>query len=534
MDSRSSRHTSWAIAAFVATATTCTLALLLPELRHWYLLPVTACGILAGVDAVDWARQRLDTFDPQALLGLFGVHFFYAAPILHVALDFWPAYVHPATDWRHALGLMAALNTAGLIVYRAATALPARPSSGRQPTKVDMRRFARIGWLAVGIGTAAFAVEVALLGGPAGFLTTATTGRDALTGFGWLLVVAESFPLLAYLVTLVQQRAFLAAHPTAAAALFALFAVTQFAVGGLRGSRSNTIWPLLIALVATHLLVRPIRRRTLAGCAVVFCLFMYGYGLYKGAGREVAAVRSDRVSAADVSTETGRTLPALLLGDLGRADIQALVLDRQQVAGPGWSWGLTYVSAGMFLLPDRLHPGWTRDKVAAGTDALYGRGVHAAGGRSSRIYGLAGEGLLNFGPLGAVAPFVLLGLLVRWACGRYRQARTDNGLAPKLLAGVACITAILALGSDLDNLLWFTVKTASPLLVVVFLARRASGPHRDQRCGRSPVGHRVRGGQCAGNPRRSLESGGGGGTQRRGQSAVPHRGVVGKRRPDCR
>lgn len=472
MEERWAKATAWAVSAFVVISASVVAALLDERLWHWYLIPVTACGVLAAVDVVEWARRRLDTFDPQALLGLFGVHFFYLAPVLHVLLDFWPAFIDPLTDWRAGLGVMATINAGGLVIYRFVVGLRLAPLDRKPTAPVNHRSFINTGKLAVLIGMIGFAGIVAKFGGPAGYLASASDDRGALAGTGWLLLVAESFPLVGFIVYVVSRREKLTMRPRLLMMAIALFGLTQFLVGGLRGSRSNTIWPVLIGLILVHLLIRPIRRRRLLVLGAVFVAFMYGYGVYKSAGSETLQAVNGSGSISELSSDTGRTLPAMLLGDLGRADIQAVVLDREQRSVAPLSYGATYLGALGFMIPDSMQPDWMVSKVEAGTDMIYGAGTADAGGRSSRIYGLAGEAILNFGPVGAALSFVVLALFIRAARRRYLAAPGQD-LGTMLFSAVVCVCSILALGSDLDNLMWFLVKTTLPIAAVVFVARKS-------------------------------------------------------------
>ena len=67
---------------------------------HWFLLPLTICGILIGVDAARWCTGEVETFDPVGLIGLFGVYFFFVAPLLHLYWGHWIDEVAPPPDWR--------------------------------------------------------------------------------------------------------------------------------------------------------------------------------------------------------------------------------------------------------------------------------------------------------------------------------------------------------------------------------------------------------------------------------------------------
>jgi len=98
-------------------------------------------------------------------------------------------------------------------------------------------------------------------------------------------------------------------------------------------------------------------------------------------------------------------------------------------------------------------------------------GTDGSGGdyEASRIYGIAREGMLNFGLYGAPLPFLALGALVRFSTRVYRRARTGSVVAA-VLAPCLAVSCILAFGSDLDNVLWFMVKQVLPSAALLCLA----------------------------------------------------------------
>src|SRR5438309_4066020 len=89
-EARSFRQTALAdylLATGLVAIITFLLSLVNHQVAHWFLLPVMACGVLAGVDIVRCARQRLDLFDPLTLVGFLAFYGFFVAPILHVIWD---------------------------------------------------------------------------------------------------------------------------------------------------------------------------------------------------------------------------------------------------------------------------------------------------------------------------------------------------------------------------------------------------------------------------------------------------------------
>ena len=59
------------------------------KVEHWFVIPVLLCGVIIGIDAIDWFRGRVGMFDPAGIIGLLGVYFFFLAPLLHVVWDVW-------------------------------------------------------------------------------------------------------------------------------------------------------------------------------------------------------------------------------------------------------------------------------------------------------------------------------------------------------------------------------------------------------------------------------------------------------------
>lgn len=473
---------SWALSCLLFVSTSVMLALFDQRLQHWFIVPVTVSGVLIGVDAVEWLRRRVDVFDPAALLGLFGVHFFYLAPILHVMLDYWVPYPIDASDWRDALGRMALLNAVGLIIYRfILTIRSRRKTTARSNVQLNMRRFYRLGILAAAVGVLAFCYELSLFGGISGYLsvTTEVANRTEFAGLGWLVIIAESFPIITFVLIVVKWRKALAKSRLAPLLLLAGLALTQFIIGGLRGSRSNTVWPIIMGLILIHLLITKISRKHLLVVVLMIGAFMYLYGFYKGAGLGAVDVVRGTRTVEEMSSETGRDIPGLLLGDLGRSDIQALVLDRQLEGETTLRYGITYIGDVSFLVPRPLLPVRPEDKVMAGTELLFGPGSYSPDMKASKVYGMAGEAIMNFGAIGGVASFALLGIVIRLFQTYYDRARRHAALLPKLLAPMLCINTLLP-GSDFDNRVFFILKFIVPLALVIWLAidrQRTPGKH---------------------------------------------------------
>jgi hypothetical protein len=483
------RAVSWIVGVILIGTTTTAAVTLQPAFRHWYLVPVSLCGILIVPDAVDWARGRLDIFDPQALVGLMGTYFFYGAPVLHVVLDYWAKYVDGPADWRDALGRMAVLNLLGLIVYRGV--LAPRITTSRKPLPpTDDRCLVRLAAAIAVIGALGFVGLVSRLGGPLSYLGTVADDRESLKGLGYAQLIATAFPAALLVLVLVRYRSSLRRHPATLVPILAVYVAAELLVGGLDGSRSHTVWCLLIGVGLCHLLITPIRRASLAVLAVLLVAFMYFYGFYKSGGTQALQAIGQGASLSDLSSSTGRDMRSVLLGDFGRADIQALLLDRVSQDHAPLAHGLTYIGDVTFLVPDSLGLGHIPNKVDVGTNLMYGNGTHTPDFQSSYVYGLAGEAILNFGPAGAVVAFLPFGLLLRAAASFYRRCLASPHapgialLAPAISLGVA-----LVLTSDVDNVVWFVLNYVFYAVVLAVASRSARQVRRgvEQRDLRSPI-----------------------------------------------
>ena len=468
------------VTAALLLAVVASLTALVEEgLRHWFILPVFLAGVVIGADAIAWFRGRRDAFELAGLLGLFGVHFFFVAPLLHVAWDDWPEHVIGPTDWRVWAGYMAIINVIGLVIYQVvrahiATRLSQRPMRRRVP------RPRLVPLLAIGlVVTAALQFLVyRRFGGLGGYVTAfSESDTQAFRGLGALFSISESFPILLAIASVIVLRG---RHrvPSWATIAFVLVVllVVQLLFGGLRGSRSNTVWALLWSAGMIHYGVRRMSRKVILSAVLVGFVFMYAYGFYKAVGSDVVRIYQQTGSTAYLEQSTGKSVRGVLLHDFARADVQALLLYR--VAGESAFapyGGKTYLGDLATVVPDALWSDKPPSKVIAGTEAQYGLRFEEGDARdspqiSTRIYGLAGEALLNFGPVGAPLAFAALGVFVGWA--QAVAVRLTDGDPRQLFLPFLVVVAILLLGSDLDNVVVFAVRRGIIPLSLVWLGTR--------------------------------------------------------------
>jgi hypothetical protein len=450
--------------------------------RHWFIVPLVLCSTVISGDAIDWLRARVDLFDPAGIIGLLGIQFFFLTPLLHVYWNEWTiAEKTPPADWRDWLGYMATINFLGLLAYRTARSAMLR----RHPLlgSVWRLRKRRLLWLlgaALLVTLVAQVYEYASFGGISGYIDTYMNRPEEFQGTGWLLMISESFPILAMIAFAIWARRrnwFLS--PVAILLILALFCAVELLFGGLRGSRSNTVWAVFWATGIIHFWLHRIRKTAVYIGLAGLLAFLYFYGFYK----EQTDPNLDMEQRIAVAQKRGRTLHGEILGDLGRADVQAYLLYRMASPGSDYEYarGKTYVGAAALLIPRSIWPDRPATSVEFGTDVQHYMGAYEPGKmESSKVYGLAGEAMLNFGPWSVPLAFITLGLLVGWV------RRLKGGLLPfdcRLLLTPFLVNLCFAyLAGDSDTTVFFIFKNG--LLPVGILALCAKKAHARKRKGK--------------------------------------------------
>ena len=446
---------------------------------HWFVLPLIACGILAGVDIVQWLRARLDLFDPKTIIACLAFYGFFLAPLLHV---FWNTFgvgdLALFGDWRTWLGAMACLNGLGLLAYRLAHNWAIRATKPPQTVwEINRKRFYPLFAIALAcsvIGVSAFLWQ---LQGISGLIEAYEDNQVALVGKGWLLVLAWPLAVLSFIIlvfTLTDHQRRARRTLTVGMLLLSAVGIGHFLILGWYGSRAATISALFWMAGLLHYRFRKFPPVMMAIGVISLIGFAYFYGFYKERGRGgFEVLRTPAMWLRPSGYQ--RDFKYLLLGDLARADSNALIL-HNLVKDPGdyqYRWGFTYAAALFILIPRYFWPDRPYYRVEAGSEALWGK---TAQDTSTRLYGLSGEALLNFGPIGVAIIFGVYGAMLGW----YRRNlslwhRLD---ARMLLAPFFTSLFVEALLCDSDVLVFFVATQGALISVAVFAASDAIASRR--------------------------------------------------------
>jgi hypothetical protein len=445
-----------------------------PDLLHWFVIPLAACGTAIGIDMIDWLRGRLRLFDARAIVGLLGYHFFFTAPLLMIHWGYRMKFLpEQPEDYRPWLGYMAIFNFIGLLLYRAVMTATSR-NKNKFGTSWALRPKAF--WASWSVLTLLAVIieawSMVHYGGVTGYINSYSSWlhgeEDNFQGVALLFALSESLPLMLIIGFAVWARNRTVRISWAVIA-FVLFLMLDVLVCGLRGSRSNVIWTTFWAAAVMHAYVRRIPRAASFIAIAVLYGFVSIYAAYKQHGADL--MHSVEMAGDYSAVNDGSEGPAtVLVGDFSRSDVQANLLWRiQQQASGEPALGQTYLGAICMLVPRSLWPERPPAIVRWSTNAEYGPGVFGSSEiRSSRVYGIAGEAMLNFGALGIIGALGILG----WLVGTV--SRWENSLAfndtRRLVAPFFTNMLLLILLNDSDNVVFYVVKFGLVPLVLVSLS----------------------------------------------------------------
>jgi hypothetical protein len=450
-----------------------------PGLMHWSLIPLAACGLIIGKDAVAWITGQLDPFDPKGVIAVIGIHLFFLAPLLVVLWGHEYDVAPSPPDWRPWLGTMATFNAVGLLVYLGLSNLVFhRLRVRRRMWVLDENRVFLVLVPALILSGLAQMYLWIRFGGVIGQVATYKSGDIAdISGRFKYQLLASAFPilLLILLSALRARRDRNRGRYSVAVFMIVLTFILYFVTDGLRGSRSTTIWTLFWATGIVHFFWRKLSARVLLAGLVPLFMFMFLYGLYKSYGRDVLDMYEETGSVVEMSQRSGRTARRLVIADLSRADIQAFMAYRLLGGGSNYSvqMGATYAEAlPRLFIPKAIwagRPDIPRKSYAAAY--LHFNGPAPYSDRFSKVTGLAGEAMLNFHVYGIFLAFAALGVVM----GVYRRhmASWPDYDARLYIAPFVANWFLAAIVGDFDNLLAFSItKGLFPLLVVSFMVRR--------------------------------------------------------------
>lgn len=445
------------------------------QTRHWSILPLFLCGVLTGADLFRWLRGEVDVFDLKFLVSAFLFLNCFLSPLLHMTLDLYGARLHLG-DWPRWFGYMALLNAGGIIAFKLSQRyFYKRTNPVHTYWQVDPGRIFTLGAPMLFVSGLALAVIHIFFGGLVKIegVIEGAAGAGAYAGYlSVIRMLGDPFVPLAMMLLICWLHINRPDRSQSMATVFFLLAVTfvlQFLAVGLRGSRTTILSGVLTIAILIHLTVRPFSKKFILTGLAILLVFLYLYDFRKKLGTEGWRAFYDPQARQQFAYEMGGVgLHTTILFDLSRADVQAMML-HNLTAGRGelhydYIKGKTYAMSLLTFVPRAVWP--TKPmavKNQSGAIILHGT---AADGASSRVYGLSGEAMINFGPMAVIPAFIVFGSLL--GIVRRKILTLSPSDARLFLAPLLMLVMMMMVNSDSDNLFFLLILSVFLPFILFF------------------------------------------------------------------
>jgi hypothetical protein len=229
------------------------------------------------------------------------------------------------------------------------------------------------------------------------------TDYDPFRGLGVIQAFANTSPLWIFVCLTIRKRR---------SSLFTLIAFAQLGVlgwlsAGVAGSRQGIIFVLVFALFIYHSFVKPISMKkarmyglsiALTGILLIPLKLGLGYSDILQLPQRFAEQRQLNLSMGPLSS--------FLFRDLSRFDVQIIAIDTIEKPAYSLSWGRSFVGAAASIIPNALWENKPDTFAQEKTDIV--KAVESSDmDKTTLLFGMPGEFLVNFGPAAFVLSFLI-------------------------------------------------------------------------------------------------------------------------------
>ncbi|MFY0686937.1 MAG: hypothetical protein JXQ90_07225 [Cyclobacteriaceae bacterium] len=404
------------------------------DLFHWFSVPIFFLGLIIGVEVIKWLKGVYSPLSINGLIWPFLFHFYFLSPFLHVLWDWHLVMITDGpNDWRNWYGLISILNVAGILLFKWVINKRKRDVSNQQWALIISKNRSRLIFPVFIFLCIAGQVFIYLgFGGIQGFIDFRESGigtgagnGNMFVGMGYLFAVVESMPIVLLIWIFLNERMnkFFRQNFVYIVILVLSFVALKFLFGGLRGGRTiilfNLIWFAgLVNIYFIKLTTRTIVLGIIGLFILSSLLFWYKHGGVEGIKNVLNDEYKERLLAKRF-TVGGDERKFVLLADLSRTEIQSYALYKLFNSNYSLGYGRSYIGALFHIVPSKVLPNKPATFVKERTDLFYGPGFYQRktattdGFHVPLIFGFSGEALLNFGIIGYVMSFLILGYVIR-------------------------------------------------------------------------------------------------------------------------
>lgn len=432
-----------------------------------YLIPMTLCGVISGIKLTD--RLALPECYRDVYTMVWGVVFInsYIAPVIHFARDEWMEYIIFYPDnWNDYAFLTSSFYLIGMIIWLAV--FKENEPARRFLTRWECKRNA--GRTLILLMLASFILQLfiyAKVGGIGGYIqayTDSTKEESAFSGTGLFAIFSEMFPYL-FIIYFVVKWGGKKIPGYQICLFFLLLLVSLLFFGGLKGSRNNVLYTLVMGIIAIHIFVYRFKPVHIIYFVVFFFCFMYAGRLYKDQKGNLFNNVKEAVESRDKKNIS--QVETIILGDLSRFGVNTYEFYLLETSGEyRYKYGQTYLWGVFTFIPfgsTLIREYDISSRSDAATELFYKNRTET---ENSRIFGILGEWMLNFGVWTFFIPYIFMGFVFRILKRTLASIPVDD---MRMLIVPAVLTLIPDLIlSDVSNIMSFLVKRIVVFLFVIY------------------------------------------------------------------
>ena len=432
-----------------------------------YLFPLSLCGIVSLCNVVKYLfRPR---FFENIYLVVWIVLFInsFVAPLIHFFHDFWVDNLpFCPSDWSNYAFLTSLFYFVGILIFSVLLTTPKSiiPYKSVWVVKKSATR------IVCCLFVLSFLVQVYIymqMGGIVGYIANFTDNEESFSGLGMYFLLSELGPYL-YLIYFVVKNKDKNIGSVKISVFFVVFLLLALFFGGLRGSRSNTLFTLIQGILTIHLLLYRFNLKHVCFFVIFFFVFMYVGRLYKDQGINIVNVQNAVETRQALTKNDLSQVEMIVIGDLSRYGINTYEIcrlltnpDYDLKWGQTYFWGvLTFVPLGSIVIDNFDIKG----RSESAEELMYGKNT---GYVNSRIFGLLGEWLLNFGLYMFFIPYIIMGFILRKM--RVATMRILYSDIRMLMLPVVMVFVPTLILSDSSNIVFFFLKRVVIFYVILKL-----------------------------------------------------------------
>ena len=438
----------------------------------WYLFPFAFGGILTLSKILGILRSRAylrNTFF-YVWITLFLTVFI--APLIHFSRDYWITHVYiEPSNWNTLALTMSCILLYGVFVFYFLESFPIKPYI--QKRLWVFKNYA--GAFVIILMIISFVLQTVYYirtGGMTGMIRAYTEREgteDSFAGLGFYFIFSEMFPYLLLLLYFIVRQKKKTSFLNVLIFLTVMF-ISAMYFGGLRGSRSNTVFTMFQAVLLIHFTIYRFNKTHFISMIAAFFLFMIIGRIYKNEGEELVKNYAHYEDYRINQSMSG--MESIIINDLTRYNIVAyeiFLLENNSFYKP--KSGTTYLSSFLTFMPfgtqvrDYFH---ITSRTEAASQLMYDYDGQQRSNyrKSTRIFGFIGEAMLNFGFLSFFFSFFVVCYLLKLV-GRWGDSISTSDARIYFIALLPLIV-IFFINMDSTNMLLFVVKRVITMYIILW------------------------------------------------------------------